>query len=187
MSKFQNFKLSLNTNFSANLNFKFCRENYAFPETDPNSQFNPNLFYPSIPNLTSYFSYFQVLAAELKKPNAPENCTVTLHTRYTVRVRCQEQNARKDYFTYVLQVYDAYTRHIIGTSTSMDPDDISYNSLSKDHDDLLLFVRTMDARSITSDAFIVYASSAVKTGLSGKSWVFGDGWLALLTFFRIEN
>ncbi|XP_045478021.1 uncharacterized protein LOC123683162 isoform X1 [Harmonia axyridis] len=110
-------------------------------------------------------------AAELKKPNAPENCTVTMHTRYSVRIRCQEQSgsSRKDYFTYVLQVYDAYTRHIIGTTTSQDPDDISYSALPKDHDDLLLFVRTMDARSITSDAFIVYASSAVKTGLTAST------------------
>ncbi|KAL3288902.1 hypothetical protein HHI36_003347, partial [Cryptolaemus montrouzieri] len=104
-------------------------------------------------------------ATETKKPSPPENCTVTMHTRYSIKVRCQEDTRnKKDYFTYLLQVYDAHTRHIIGTITSQNRDDISYYSLPKDHDDLLLFVRTMDAKSITSDAFIVYASSAVKTG-----------------------
>ncbi|KAK9874036.1 hypothetical protein WA026_002389, partial [Henosepilachna vigintioctopunctata] len=110
-------------------------------------------------------------AAEIKKPSPPENCTVTMHTRYSISLRCQEQDtgAKKDYFTYLMQVYDAYTRHIIGTTTSQNSNEISYNSLPKDHDDLLLFVRTMDAKSITSDAFIVYASAGVKTGFSAST------------------
>lgn len=63
-----------------------------------------------------------------------------------------------------MQVYQAHTRILIGTATSQNPEDITISNLPPDYEELLLFVRTMDSRSITSDANIIYV---------GKSKVMG--------------
>lgn len=64
--------------------------------------------------------------------------------------------------TYLLQVYDANTRLLLGTATSQTPDSITITSLPRDHDGLLIFVRTMTEKSITSEAAILYAPSVAE-------------------------
>lgn len=94
------------------------------------------------------------------KPVPPENCTLGLHTRHFLQVRCQASPLLRGASTYLLQVYDANTRLLLGTATSHTPDAITITSLPKDHESLLLFVRTMTSKSITSDAAILYAPPA---------------------------
>ncbi|KAF7280023.1 hypothetical protein GWI33_006456 [Rhynchophorus ferrugineus] len=59
-----------------------------------------------------------------------------------------------------MQVYDATTRLLVGTATSQNPEDISISTLPLDRKDLLLFIRTIDEKSIASDACIIYAPGA---------------------------
>lgn len=67
-----------------------------------------------------------------------------------------------------MQVYDASSRLLIGTATSQNPEEITIGNLPQEHEDLLLFIRTMDARSITSDANIIYAPAVAKIRTGGK-------------------
>ncbi|KAJ8957703.1 hypothetical protein NQ318_017598, partial [Aromia moschata] len=107
--------------------------------------------------------------AKVTKPLPPENCTVALQTRSLVQVKCQVVDLTSSaQNTYLMQVYDAHTRLLLGTATSQNPEDVTVADLPPDHKDLLLFVRTMDSRSIASDANIIYAP-AVDNTRSGAS------------------
>lgn len=113
-----------------------------------------------------YFFSFLLAVSPPKKPPPPENCTVTFQTRYYLRVKCQiPENLTNDANVYLMQVYHAHTRLLIGTATSQDPEDITINNLPQDYQELLLFIRTMDSRSVTSDASIIYVG---KGNISGK-------------------
>ncbi|KAG5870292.1 hypothetical protein JTB14_002060, partial [Gonioctena quinquepunctata] len=103
------------------------------------------------------------------KPTPPENCTIVQQTRYYLAVKCQiADHHRKQSNTYLMQVYDADTRLLLGTTTSQNPEDITIGNLPEDCEDLLLFIRTMDFRSVTSDANIIYvpAVANIRTGAS---------------------
>ncbi|ENN74700.1 hypothetical protein YQE_08817, partial [Dendroctonus ponderosae] len=93
------------------------------------------------------------------KPAAPENCTIVRQLSYLIRLRCQV--AKRALFhsgnTYLMQVYEANSRILIGTATSQNPEDITFSDLPIDPHDLLIFVRTIGQSSLTSDAFIMYA------------------------------
>ncbi|KRT78415.1 hypothetical protein AMK59_7471, partial [Oryctes borbonicus] len=107
-----------------------------------------------------------------RKPLPPENCTISQHTRHFLQVKCrtpamQEQRHRGDNnnseaVTYLLQVYDANTRLLLGAATSHTPEAITITTLANDHGSLLLFVRAM-FKSVTSDATILYAPPASDT------------------------
>ncbi|XP_066142952.1 uncharacterized protein side-VIII isoform X1 [Euwallacea fornicatus] len=94
-----------------------------------------------------------------QKPTPPENCTIINQQSYLIRLRCQvnfEQRFNSDN-VYLLQIYDANTRILVGTATSQNPEDISFSDLPPGHNDLLLFVRTIGENSLTSEASIIYA------------------------------
>nr|CAI5853032.1 unnamed protein product [Callosobruchus analis] len=124
----------------------------------------------------------QLLAATLKsaekhtavppvseKPPPPENCTVLHQTRYYLSVGCHVADAHRAYSnTYLLQAFDAGSRLLLATATSRSPEEITVTDLPADYKDLLLFVRTMDGRSVASDANTIYvpAMAELKTGAS---------------------
>ncbi|XP_049821876.1 titin isoform X1 [Aethina tumida] len=112
----------------------------------------------------SHLSAFTLKSAEKhtvrrpNKPSPPENCTITHQTRYFIKVYCKvAPNKRDASATFLLQVYEANTRVLLGTATSQSPEDITIGNLPNGYGDLLLFIRTMDSKSMTSDANIIYA------------------------------
>ncbi|KAJ8948897.1 hypothetical protein NQ314_008335 [Rhamnusium bicolor] len=106
---------------------------------------------------------------KLSKPIPPENCTIMHQTRHYIGIKCYVPDQLRDKSNiYLMQVYDASTRLLIGTATSQNPEDISIGNLPQEYEDLLLFIRTMDARSITSDANIIYAPTVAKIRTGGK-------------------
>lgn len=52
----------------------------------------------------------------------------------------------------------------MGTATSNDPNDITITTLPRDHESLLLFIRSMTPKSLMSDAAILYAPSVAELG-----------------------
>lgn len=72
--------------------------------------------------------------------------------------------------TYLLQVYDARSRLLLGTATAQSADNLHIDDLPAEasgNTQLLLFVRTM-VRSSTSDATILYVGEA-GTGSNGPN------------------
>lgn len=105
----------------------------------------------------------------MERPHPPENCTILAHTKYYLQVRCQVADKLiMPSTTYLLQVYDANTRILLGTATSQNPEEITISELPCEHEDLLLFIRTMDAKSTTSDANIIYAPFVKQINPGGK-------------------
>lgn len=112
---------------------------------------------------------FSIALPPQKKPSPPENCTVIQQTRYYLRVKCQiPEHSQSEANVYLMQVYHAHTRLLIGTATSQNPEDITISNLPSDYQELLLFIRTMDSRSVTSDANIIYVG---KSKFTGKKFV----------------
>ncbi|XP_022914060.2 nephrin-like isoform X1 [Onthophagus taurus] len=112
-----------------------------------------------------------VLSSNIVDPKPPENCTLKYHTKKFLQVRCQvSKDQKQPGSTYLLQVYDANTRLLLATATSQVADSITVSSLPKDHDSLLLFVRTVTPKSTTSNAAILYAPPATSNSfVSGAS------------------
>jgi hypothetical protein len=104
------------------------------------------------------------------KPLPPENCTLVHQSQFYLRIKCQVAEKKRDVRnTYVLQVFHADSRILIGTATSQTPDDIIFKNMPQRCDDLLLFVRTKDAASIMSDANIIYAPKNTQIRTGGKT------------------
>lgn len=107
-------------------------------------------------------------------PTPPENCTVSYHTVQSVQIRCEvPEHIQQENPTYLLQVYDARTRLLLGTATSNTPTKLMINNLPNEPDgngQLLLFVRTMTSKS-TSEASVLYTNgiSAVNQLRGGKT------------------
>lgn len=121
-----------------------------------------------------FFNYYLPPVNRLIKPHPPENCTIVLQTKYYLQVKCQVlEHLKQSSTTYLLQVYDANTRILLGTATSQNAEEITINNLPSEHEDLLLFIRTMDAKSTTSDANIIYAPHIkvqISTGGKIRFW-----------------
>lgn len=107
-------------------------------------------------------------------PTPPENCTVSYHTAHSVQIRCEvPEHIQQENPTYLLQVYDARTRLLLGTATSQTPSNLMISNLPNEPDgdgQLLLFVRTMTSKS-TSEAAVLYTNgvSAVNQLRGGKT------------------
>lgn len=89
-----------------------------------------------------------------------------------------------------MQVYQAHTRILIGTATSQNPEDITISNLPPDYEELLLFIRTMDSKSITSDANIIYVGKSKVIGKRNEWYLvdcdkFGGGSSHFLTICLI--
>lgn len=106
--------------------------------------------------------------AMVAKPKPPVNCTVTQQLARVVRLSCKTEQTIEGAM-YLMQVYDANTRILIGTTTSEDPNDLSFTELPLGHNDLMLFVRTIGANSLASDASIIYVPAHRIIQNRGKS------------------
>ncbi|XP_015173003.1 PREDICTED: synaptogenesis protein syg-2-like isoform X6 [Polistes dominula] len=111
--------------------------------------------------------YHIVPAGErLARPPSPENCTIKEESRTTVKVSCAES----EYFdentaTYVLQVFDADTRHLLGSATSLTPRMLEVTDLpmERSHAGLVLSLRVMTAHA-TSDATVLHSPNFIQEG-----------------------
>ncbi|XP_029676747.1 hemicentin-2-like isoform X2 [Formica exsecta] len=102
----------------------------------------------------------------LAQPPSPENCTIREESRTTVRVSCAES----EYFdantaTYVLQVFDADTRRLLASATSLTPSMLEVTDLPADrsHSGLVLSLRIMTAHAM-SDATLLHSPHFVPEG-----------------------
>lgn len=100
------------------------------------------------------------------RPPSPENCTIIEESRSTVRVSCAES----DYVDaksamYVLQVFDAETRRLLASATSMTPSMLEVTDLpaQRSQSGLVLFLRVMTAHA-TSDATILHSGQLLRDG-----------------------
>lgn len=95
----------------------------------------------------------------LAQPPSPENCTIREESRTTVRVSCAES----EYFdentaTYVLQVFDADTRRLLASTTSLTPSMLEVTNLPAERSQfgLVLSLRIMTAQAM-SDATVLHS------------------------------
>lgn len=92
---------------------------------------------------------------------------------------------------YLMQVYDAKTRLLIGTTTSQDPTEITLHNLPGVSEDVLLFIRTMDYTSVTSDANIIYVPAVAKLNTGGKCivvvWCWYWYWVCLYFLIYMDS
>ncbi|XP_020707094.2 protein turtle homolog A-like isoform X3 [Athalia rosae] len=102
----------------------------------------------------------------LTRPPSPENCTIREESRTTVRVSCAES----EYFdpntaTYVLQVFDAETRLLLASATSLTPSILEVTNLPAERSQagLVLSLRIMTSHA-TSDATVLHSQHFVQEG-----------------------
>ncbi|KAG7202848.1 hypothetical protein KM043_009999 [Ampulex compressa] len=102
----------------------------------------------------------------LAQPPSPENCTIREESRTTVRVSCAES----EYFdantaTYVLQVFDADTRRLLASTTSLTPSMLEVTDLpaERSQSGLVLSLRIMTAHAM-SDATVLHSPHFVQEG-----------------------
>lgn len=108
------------------------------------------------------------------RPPSPENCTILEESRSTVRVSCAES----DYVDtksamYVLQVFDAETRRLLASATSMTPSMLEVTDLpaQRSQSGLVLFLRVMTAHA-TSDATILHSQQMLRDGKNPEHQIF---------------
>ncbi|XP_011863325.1 PREDICTED: hemicentin-2-like isoform X5 [Vollenhovia emeryi] len=106
----------------------------------------------------------------LAQPPSPENCTIREESRTTVRVSCAES----EYFdantaTYVLQVFDADTRRLLASATSLTPSMLEVTNLpaERSQSGLVLSLRIMTAHAM-SDATVLHSPHFVQEGNTNK-------------------
>ncbi|XP_029178143.1 hemicentin-2-like isoform X2 [Nylanderia fulva] len=102
----------------------------------------------------------------LAKPPSPENCTIREESWTMVLVSCAES----EYFapgtaTYLLQVFDADTRHLLASGTSVSPSKVEVTDLPADrsHSGLVLSLRVMTAHAM-SEATLLHSPHIVPEG-----------------------
>lgn len=105
-----------------------------------------------------------VAAGERLAP--PENCTIREESRTTVRVSCAES----EYIdprtaTYVLQVFDADTRRLLASATSMTPSMLEITDLpaERSYSGLVLSLRIMTEHAM-SDATVLHSPHYIQEG-----------------------
>jgi len=105
-----------------------------------------------------------VAGERLAQPPSPENCTIREESRTTVRVSCAES----EYFdantaTYVLQVFDADTRRLLASATSLTPSMLEVTDLpaERSQSGLVLSLRIMTAHAM-SDATVLHSPHFVQ-------------------------
>ncbi|XP_076666598.1 protein turtle homolog A isoform X3 [Andrena cerasifolii] len=104
----------------------------------------------------------------LAQPPPPENCTIREESRTTVRVSCAES----EYIdprtaTYVLQVFDADTRRLLASATSMTPSMLEITDLpaERSYSGLVLSLRIMTEHAM-SDATVLHSPHYVQEALT---------------------
>lgn len=103
---------------------------------------------------------------KLGRPPSPENCTILEESRTRVKVSC----AASDYVdaksaTYVLQVFDAETRRLLASATSLSPSalEVTDMPIERSHAGLVLSLRVMTAHA-TSDATVLHSQHFAQQG-----------------------
>ncbi|XP_053986545.1 protein sidekick-like isoform X3 [Hylaeus volcanicus] len=102
----------------------------------------------------------------LSHPRPPENCTIREESRTTVRVSCAESEYTDSRTaTYVLQVYDADTRRLLASATSMTPSMLEITNLpaERSYSGLLLSLRIITEHAM-SDAIELHSPHFVQEG-----------------------
>lgn len=106
------------------------------------------------------------MVAGERHPPPPENCTIREESRTTVRVSCAES----EFFdprtaTYVLQVFDADTRRLLASATSMTPSMLEITDLpaERSYSGLVLSLRIMTEHAM-SDATVLHSPHFVQEG-----------------------
>lgn len=107
-----------------------------------------------------------VAGERLAKPPSPENCTIREESWTMVLVSCAES----EYFapgtvTYMLQVFDADTRRLLASGTSISPSKVEVTNLPVDrsHSGLLLSLRIMTSHAM-SEATLLHSPHIVPEG-----------------------
>ncbi|XP_025989999.1 uncharacterized protein LOC105203674 isoform X4 [Solenopsis invicta] len=106
---------------------------------------------------------------KLAQPPSPENCTIREESRTTVRVSCAESEyVDANTAIYVLQVFDADTRHLLASASSLTPRMLEVTNLPADrsHSGLMLSLRIMTEQAM-SDATVLF-SHFVQEGNTNK-------------------
>ncbi|XP_043277126.1 protein turtle homolog B-like isoform X2 [Venturia canescens] len=91
--------------------------------------------------------------SRLAHPPSPENCTIKEESRTSVRVSCAESEyLDSNSATYVLQVFDAGTRHLLASATSLTPSMLEVTDLppERSRSGLVLFLRIMTAHAMSN-------------------------------------
>ncbi|KAJ8673155.1 hypothetical protein QAD02_004417, partial [Eretmocerus hayati] len=107
------------------------------------------------------------------RPPSPENCTIVDESVSSVRVSCAES----DYVDaksamYVLQVFDAETRRLLASATSMTPDSLEVTDLPAERSSgLVLFLRVMTAHA-TSEPTVLHSQHLVRTNTNPEHQIF---------------
>ncbi|KAL0127613.1 hypothetical protein PUN28_003118 [Cardiocondyla obscurior] len=106
----------------------------------------------------------------LAQPPSPENCTIRELSRTTLRVSCAES----EYFdantaTYVLHVFDADTRRLLASTSSLTPSMIEVTNLpaERSQSGLVLSLRIMTAHAM-SDATVLHSLHFAQEGSTNK-------------------
>ncbi|KAG5312027.1 TUTLB protein, partial [Pseudoatta argentina] len=107
----------------------------------------------------------------LAQPPSPENCTIREESQTTVRVSCAESKLDFDTNTaiYVLQVFDADTRRLLASATSLTPSMLEVTDLPVDRSQsgLMLSLRIMTEQAM-SDATVLFSTHFVQEGNTNK-------------------
>lgn len=107
-----------------------------------------------------------VTGEKLAQPPPPENCTIREESRTTVRVSCAESEfIDPRTATYVLQVFDADTRRLLASATSMTPSMLEITDLpaERSYSGLVLSLRIMTEHTM-SDATVLHSPHYVQEG-----------------------
>ena len=100
------------------------------------------------------------------RPPSPENCTIIEATQTTVKVSCaMSEYVDSKTATYVLQVFDAETRRLLASATSLTPNILEVKDLPVDRSPsgLVLSLRVMTAHA-TSDATVLRSQNLLQDG-----------------------
>jgi len=112
-----------------------------------------------------------VAGERLAQPPSPENCTIREESQTTVRVSCAESELDFDTNTaiYVLQVFDADTRRLLASATSLTPSMLEVTDLPVDRSQsgLMLSLRIMTEQAM-SDATVLFSTHFVQEGNTNK-------------------
>ena len=107
-----------------------------------------------------------ITGEQLMRPPSPQNCTIIEASQTTVKVSC----AMSEYVdaktaTYVLQVFDAETRRLLASATSITPNVLEVTDLPAERSPsgLVLSLRVMTAYS-TSDATVLHTQHFLQDG-----------------------
>jgi len=111
-----------------------------------------------------------VAGERLAQPPSPENCTIREESRTTVRVSCAESELDFDATAiYVLHVFDADTRRLLASATSLTPSMLEVTNLpvERSQSGLMLSLRIMTEQAM-SDATVLFSPHFVQEGNTNK-------------------